>query len=109
MEQMNPNDIAQRQIDIVAQYLDLDEGVLEKLKQTRREVIIHFPVEMDDGSFRVFTGYRVFEHASSHCQKVFSELLKDLHLEECQLDELWSFVKKRKKPYALREDPYSLL
>lgn len=34
MEQMNPYDIAQRQIDIVAQYLDLDEGVLEKLKQT---------------------------------------------------------------------------
>jgi len=55
------------------------------------------------------TVYRIFERASSHCQKVFSELLKDLHLEECQLDELWSFVKKRKKPYALREDPYSLL
>jgi hypothetical protein len=28
---------------------------------------------------------------------VLNELLKDLHLEECQLDELWSFVKKRRK------------
>jgi len=62
MEQMNPYDIAQRQIDIVAQYLDLDEGVVEKLKQTRREVIIHFPVEMDDGSFRIFIGYRVLHN-----------------------------------------------
>ena len=41
--------------------------------------------------------YRIFERASSHCQKVLTDLLKDLHLEECQLDELWSFVKKRRK------------
>jgi len=32
--------------------------------------------------------YRVFDRASSHCHKVFNELLKGLHLEECQLDEL---------------------
>jgi len=43
------------------------------------------------------TVYRIFERASEHCQKVLHELLTDLHLEECQLDELWSFVKKRKK------------
>ena len=43
------------------------------------------------------TVYRIFERASRHCQKVLNQLLKDLHLEECQLDELWSFVKKRRK------------
>ena len=43
------------------------------------------------------TVYRIFERASNHCQKVLTDLLKDLHLEECQLDELWSFVKKRRK------------
>jgi transposase-like protein len=43
------------------------------------------------------TVYRVFERASEHCHKVLTELLTDLHLEECQLDELWSFVKKRRK------------
>jgi len=43
------------------------------------------------------TVYRIFERASTHCQKVLGELLKDLRLEECQLDELWSFVKKRRK------------
>lgn len=37
IDQMNPYAIAQRQIDIVAKYLDLDEGILEKLEQTRRE------------------------------------------------------------------------
>ena len=43
------------------------------------------------------TVYRIFERASNHCQKVLNELPTDLHLEECQLDELWSFVKKRRK------------
>ena len=50
--------------------------------------------------------YWVFDRASSHCHKVFNELLKGLHLGECQLDELWSSVKKREKSYPFREDPY---
>ena len=31
-----------------------------------------------------------------HCQHILSNLLHSLHLEECQLDELWSFVNKKK-------------
>lgn len=40
---------------------------------------------------------RIFDRASSHCKRVLETLLKDLHLDECQLDELWSFVKKKRK------------
>jgi transposase-like protein len=39
----------------------------------------------------------ILEQAAAHCQKVSEHLLKHYHLEECQLDELWSFVKKRKR------------
>jgi ribosomal protein L32 len=42
------------------------------------------------------TAWRVFNRASRHCRLVVDNLLRDLHLEECQLDELWSFVKKSK-------------
>jgi hypothetical protein len=42
------------------------------------------------------------ERAKNHCQKALSELLKDLNLSECQLDELWSFIKKRVFPHAGR-------
>lgn len=38
----------------------------------------------------------ILEHAARHCQKVNEYLIQNYHLEECQLDELWSFVKKRK-------------
>ena len=42
---------------------------------------------------------RILDHAAAHCQKVSERLLKNYHLKECQLDELWSFVKKRKRCY----------
>lgn len=58
-EKRNPLEVAMKQVDIVGRYLDVDQGFLEKLKQTKRDVIVHFPAKMDDGSTRIFTGYRV--------------------------------------------------
>ncbi len=59
MIEMNPYQIARQQVDIVGQYLDVEEGILEKLKHTKRELIVHCPVKMGDKSLRIFTGYRV--------------------------------------------------
>jgi len=42
------------------------------------------------------TGNRVILRAGEHCAKVLSELLASLQMTEVQLDELWTFVKKRK-------------
>ena len=39
---------------------------------------------------------RVILRAGEHCARVLSGLLASLHLTEAQLDELWTFVKKRK-------------
>ena len=39
---------------------------------------------------------RVILRAGEHCELVLSSLLRSLKLKEAQLDELWSFVKKRK-------------
>ncbi|HDP98804.1 MAG TPA: IS1 family transposase [bacterium] len=44
------------------------------------------------------TVQRVLERARKHCLKVLNQLLKDLQLTECQLDELWTFIKKRILP-----------
>src|SRR4030043_2117891 len=58
-EKNNSFEVAKKQIDIAAKYLDVDPGLLEKLKHTKRELIVNFPVKMDDGKVKVFTGYRV--------------------------------------------------
>ena len=34
--------------------------------------------------------------AGEHCKEILNNLIRDLCLNECQLDELWTFVKKRK-------------
>ena len=58
-ETLNPFEVAQRQIDRVGKRLSLDPGLLEILKHPKRELTVNFPVKMDDGSIKVYTGYRV--------------------------------------------------
>ncbi|MGI0148758.1 MAG: Glu/Leu/Phe/Val family dehydrogenase, partial [Thermoplasmata archaeon] len=58
-ETLNPFEIARAQIDRAGQKLNLDPGMLAVLKHPRRELTVNFPVKMDDGKVKVFTGYRV--------------------------------------------------
>jgi glutamate dehydrogenase (NAD(P)+) len=56
---ISPLDNALEQFDIATSYLDVPTGILEKLRYPKREIAVHFPVKMDDGSVRIFAGYRV--------------------------------------------------
>jgi glutamate dehydrogenase (NAD(P)+) len=56
---INPFETAKKQIDIVADLLGLNGGIREVLKHPKRELTVNFPVRMDSGDLRVFTGYRV--------------------------------------------------
>ena len=55
----NPLAMAQRQFDKVAEYLQLDEGLCQLLRNPLREYHFSIPVRMDDGTFQVFRGFRV--------------------------------------------------
>lgn len=55
----NAFEMAQRQFDHVATLLKLDPQVSEVLRWPAREYHFRIPVRMDDGTIRVFTGYRV--------------------------------------------------
>jgi glutamate dehydrogenase (NAD(P)+) len=50
---------AQAQFDAAADLLDLDPGIREILRAPQREFTVRFPVRLDDGRTKVFTGYRV--------------------------------------------------
>lgn len=60
----NPYRTALAQFDAVAERLHLDPGIASVLRTPARELTVSFPVKMDDGSIRVFTGYRV-QHNSA--------------------------------------------
>jgi glutamate dehydrogenase (NAD(P)+) len=58
-ESLNPFEIAQRQFDTAAERLGLDDGMREVLRNPKRQLIVSIPTLMDDGSVKVFEGFRV--------------------------------------------------
>ena len=52
-------DTALKQLDIVADQLKLDPGLRDVLRAPKRELTVHFPVRLDSGQIKIFTGYRV--------------------------------------------------
>src|SRR5687767_8637804 len=51
--------MAVRQLDGVAAAMEVDPGVLERLGQPKRSLVVSVPIRMDDGSTHNFIGYRV--------------------------------------------------
>ncbi|MEM4140198.1 MAG: Glu/Leu/Phe/Val dehydrogenase dimerization domain-containing protein, partial [Nitrososphaeria archaeon] len=56
---MNAYEMALVQLRNVAFHLNLEDSVIEILSKPKRELQVSFPVKMDDGKIKVFTGYRV--------------------------------------------------
>ena len=56
---VNPFEMAKKQIDIVAEVMDLDPNIHKFLKRVERSLIVSIPIMMDDGTLKVFEGYRV--------------------------------------------------
>ena len=57
--QSDPWKVALQQFATAADLLSLKRGVREFLSHPKRELTVNFPVQLEDGSVRVFTGYRV--------------------------------------------------
>src|SRR5688500_990279 len=55
----DPWAMALHQLDGAAARLQLDPAIHARLSACQRELTVHFPVRMDDGTVNIFTGYRV--------------------------------------------------
>jgi len=58
-EKANPFEEMKKMVDKAGKTLGLDAGTIEVMKSPKRELHVHFPVKMDDGTTKVFNGYRV--------------------------------------------------
>ena len=58
-ESLNPFEIVQRQLDECARFINLDAGAHRLLRNPMYEMTVSIPVTMDDGTTRVFQGFRV--------------------------------------------------
>jgi glutamate dehydrogenase (NAD(P)+) len=65
-EQAKPNvlDMAKEQLSVAAEYLNMDDGLLRVLATPKRQMIVNFPVVLDNGRVEVFEGFRVQHNVS---------------------------------------------
>jgi glutamate dehydrogenase (NAD(P)+) len=81
--------VAQRQFDLAADRLNLDPGLRRVLREPRRELTVHFPVKMDDGSVQVFTGHRVQHNLGRGPAKGGIRYHQDVTLDEVKALAMW--------------------
>jgi glutamate dehydrogenase (NAD(P)+) len=58
-KESNPWEQQAARFNLAAEKLNLEQGLWRVLQQPNREIIVHIPVNMDNGQLEVFTGYRV--------------------------------------------------
>ncbi|WP_419876207.1 Glu/Leu/Phe/Val family dehydrogenase [Candidatus Pristimantibacillus sp. PTI5] len=92
-ETLNPYQIAQQQIDAAAAHLQLPEHVTQILKQPKRVLSVSFPVRMDDGSIRVFEGYRSQHNDAIGPTKGGIRFHPDVTLDEVKALSMWMSFK----------------
>jgi glutamate dehydrogenase (NAD(P)+) len=81
MAKLNPFTVAQKQLDQCAKILNLDPGVQAILRVPSRELHVSIPVRMDDGSLKVFQGFRVqYNDAKGPCKGGIRFCLDDLEM-----------------------------
>jgi glutamate dehydrogenase (NAD(P)+) len=70
-------------LDHAAQALELDAGIWQILRHSKRELTVHFPVRMDDGSVRVFEGFRIQHNVVRGPARAVSATTLRLTLTKC--------------------------
>jgi len=63
-EDLNPFHIAQKQFDIAADHLKIENGLRKVLRTPKRVIEVSVPMRMDSGEVRMFEGYRVQHNTS---------------------------------------------
>ncbi|MFO0972785.1 MAG: Glu/Leu/Phe/Val dehydrogenase [Phycisphaerae bacterium] len=84
---------AERHFDDAAHLLKLTPNQIATVKKPRRSVIVNLPVRMDDGSIRIFEGYRVLHNKGRGPGKGGVRFHPDVSLDEVQTLAFWMTFK----------------
>ncbi len=89
-EMMTPTFImAQEQLERVGRLLDLDTGIVERLKYPRKTLIVSLPIKLDSGETKSFTGYRVQHDLAMGPSKGGIRYYPDVDLGEVSALAMW--------------------
>ena len=82
-------EIAVEQFDNAVKYLDIKHGIVDMLRVPKRQLIVNFPVRMDDESVKMFTGYRVHHSTARGPTKGGIRYHPDVTLDEVKALAMW--------------------
>jgi len=85
----NPFHIAQQQLRNVADAFDIDDRLVNVLRECKKAVEVSIPTHMDDGSVRAFTGYRVTHNVARGPSKGGIRYHPDVTLDEVKALAMW--------------------
>jgi glutamate dehydrogenase (NAD(P)+) len=86
---LNPYEVAVAQFDQAAELLHLDEDLREVLRKPKRELSVNFPVRLDNGKVKMFSGYRVQHNINRGPAKGGIRYSPDVSLDEVRALAMW--------------------
>ncbi len=86
---VNPYQMAVQQFELAADKLKLSEDMREILRQPKRELAVNFPVRLDSGRIKTFTGYRVQHNMNRGPAKGGIRYSPDVTLDEVKALAMW--------------------
>ena len=88
-QEINPWEAQAARFEFAARKLNLDPGLWKVLSSPAREIIVHFPVSMDDGRIEMFTGFRVQHSIARGPAKGGIRYAPDVNLDEVRALASW--------------------
>jgi glutamate dehydrogenase (NAD(P)+) len=85
----NPYHMAVQQFELAAEKLGLSEDMREILRTTKRELIVNFPVRLDNGRIKTFNGFRVQHNVNRGPAKGGIRYSPDVTLDEVKALAMW--------------------
>ncbi|HZR43838.1 MAG TPA: Glu/Leu/Phe/Val dehydrogenase [Ktedonobacteraceae bacterium] len=85
----NPYDMAVQQFELAAEKLGLSEDMRDLLRKPKRELSVNFPVRLDDGRIKTFTGYRVQHNVNRGPAKGGIRYSPEVTLDEVKALAMW--------------------
>ena len=89
MAELNAFQNALAQFDKAVAHLNLERGIVELLRRPKRELTVNFPVKMDSGDIRIFTGFRVHHSTALGATKGGIRFHQDVTLDEVRALAMW--------------------
>ena len=85
----NPFELAQQQLERVAEAFGIDQNIINVLRQCKKAVVVAVPVSMDDGKIKTFEGYRVTHNIARGPSKGGIRYHPDVTLDEVKSLAMW--------------------